>query len=298
VNAGSYAVVATVSDPNYSGSTSGSLQVAKASASVTLSGLSHTYDGSSKSATASTTPADLTVDLTYDGSTTSPTNAGTYAVVGTINDTNYSGSASGSLEISTATATVQISNLSQIYDGSSKPVTVATTPSGLSVSVTYDGSATIPSAVGTYTVSATVTDSNYQGSASGTLSITDPPTATFASTFGGATPTSDGDGDGVPALVEYALGGGTNGNDQSLLPVATLAGSTLSMSAVVRTNDTNLLIYPEATLDLGSSTNWTSSGFTTNTSTSGVPDGFARKTYEFNANTNRRAFLKLTIQQQ
>jgi hypothetical protein len=218
--------------------------------------------------------------------------------VGTINDTNYSGSASGSLEISKATATVQISSLSQIYDGSSKPVTVTTTPSGLSVSVTYDGSATIPSALGTYAVSATVTDSNYQGSASGTLSITDPPTATFASTFGGATPTSDGDGDGVPALVEYALGGGTNGNDQSLLPVATLAGSTLSMSAVVRTNDTNLLIYPEATLDLGSSTNWTSSGFTTNTSNqTNVPIGFQRREYQFNASTNPRAFLKLTIEQ-
>ena len=297
VNAGSYAVVATVSDPNYSGSTSGSLQVAKASASVTLSGLSHTYDGSSKPASASTTPAGLTVNLTYDGFATSPTNAGTYAVVGTINESNYSGSSSGTLEIFKASAMVQISNLSQVYDGSSKPVTVVTSPSGLSVSVTYDGSATVPSAVGAYAVDATVTDSNYQGSASGTLAITDPPTPTFASTFGSSTPTSDSDGDGVPALVEYALGGGTNGNDQSLLPVATLSGSSLSMSAVIRTNDTNLLIYPEVTLDLGSSTNWTSSGFTTNSSTSGVPDGFARKTYEFNASTNRRAFLKLTIQQ-
>jgi hypothetical protein len=297
VNAGTYAVVATVNDSNYSGFASGSLQVGKASASVTLSGLSHPYDGSSKSATASTTPSVLTVDLTYDGSASSPTNAGTYAVVGTINDANYSGSASGTLEISKATATVQISNLSQIYDGSSKPVTVTTTPSGLSVSVTYDGSAAVPSAVGTYAVAATINESNYQGSATGTLSITDPPAPTFASSFGSAAPTSDSDGDGIPALVEYALGGATNGNDQSLLPVATLTGSTLSMSAVVRTNDTNLLIYPEATLDLGSSPNWTTSGFTTNTSTNGVPDGFAQRTYEFNANTNRRAFLKLTIEQ-
>ncbi len=297
-NAGTYNVVATVTDPNYEGSATNTLTITKSSATITLGNLSQTYDASSKSATASTTPAGLTVGLTYDGSASSPTNAGTYAVVGTINDTNYSGSASGTLEISKATATVQISNLSQIYDGSTKPVTATTTPSGLSVLVTYDRSATAPSAVGTYAVSATVTHSNYQGSASGTLSITAPPAATFASTFGGATPTSDGDGDGVPALVEYALGGGTNGNDQSLLPVATLTGSTLSMSAVVRTNDTNLLIYPEATLDLGSSTNWTTSGFTTNTSTSGVPDGFAQKTYEFNASTNRRAFLKLSIQQQ
>ena len=173
-NAGSYTVVATVNDANYAGSASGSLQVGKASASVTLSGLSHTYDGSSKSATASTTPSGLTVDLTYDGSASSPTNAGTYAVVGTINDANYSGSASDTLEISKATATVQISDLSQIYDGLPKPVTVTTTPSGLSVSLTYDGSATAPSAVGTYPLAATVTDSNYQGSATGTLSFNGP----------------------------------------------------------------------------------------------------------------------------
>jgi hypothetical protein len=297
VNAGSYAVVATVNDSNYAGSASGSLQVGKASASVTLSGLSHTYDTSAKSATTSTTPAGLTIDLTYEGSASSPLNAGTYAVVGTINDANYSGSASGTLEISKATATVQIFNLSQIYDGSSKPVTVTTTPSGLSVSLTYDGSAAVPSPVGTYAVAANVTDSNYQGSATGTLSITNPPAPTFASTFGSASLTSDSDGDGVPALVEYALGGGTNRNDQSLLPVPSVSGSNVSMSAVVRTNDTNLLIYPEAILNLGSSTNWTTSGFTTNTSTNGVPEGFAQKIYEFNASTNRRAFLKLTIEQ-
>jgi subtilisin family serine protease len=297
-NAGTYNVVATVTDSNYEGSATSTLTITKASATISLGNLIQTYDGTSRTVTATTSPTNLPVTITYNGASSAPTNAGTYAVVGTINDTNYSGSASGSLEISKATATVQISSLSQIYDGSSKPVTVTTTPSGLSVSVTYDGSATIPSALGTYAVSATVTDSNYQGSASGTLSITDPPTATFASTFGGATPTSDGDGDGVPALVEYALGGGTNGNDQSLLPVATLAGSTLSMSAVVRTNDTNLLIYPEATLDLGSSTNWTSSGFTTNTSNqTNVPIGFQRREYQFNASTNPRAFLKLTIEQ-
>jgi hypothetical protein len=71
------------------------------------------------------------------------------------------------------------------------------------------------------------------------------------------------------------------------------------MSAVVRTNDTNLLIYPEVTLNLGSSTNWTTSGFTTNTSNqTNVPTGFQRRSYQFNAGTNPRAFLKLTIEQQ
>ena len=69
------------------------------------------------------------------------------------------------------------------------------------------------------------------------------------------------------------------------------------MTAVVRTNDTNLLIYPQAAYNL-SSTNWTSSGFTTNVANqTNVPVGFQRREYLFNAGTNPRAFLKLTIQQ-
>jgi hypothetical protein len=219
-------------------------------------------------------------------------------VVSTITDNNYQGSVTNTLSVAKATATVTLGNTSQTYDGSPRSISATTTPPGLSTSITYDGSATAPVNAGTYAVEAHVTDSNYQGSATGTLSITAPPAPTFASTFGTATPTSDGDGDGIPALAEYALGGGTNGNDQNLLPVADLTGSTLSMSAVVRTNDTNLLIYPEATLDLGSSTNWTTSGFTTNTSNqTNVPTGFQRREYQFNASTNPRAFLKLTIEQ-
>ena len=70
------------------------------------------------------------------------------------------------------------------------------------------------------------------------------------------------------------------------------------MAAEVRTNDTNLLIYPLATYDLSASSNWTSSGFTTNTSNqTNVPTGFERREYQFNAGTNLRAFLKLTVEQ-
>ncbi|MDU0460260.1 MAG: MBG domain-containing protein [Geobacteraceae bacterium] len=76
-----------------------SLTVNKAAATVTLSNLSHTYDGSAKTATAITTPSGLTVSITYDGNATAPTAAGTYNVIATINDANYSGSASGTFTI-------------------------------------------------------------------------------------------------------------------------------------------------------------------------------------------------------
>lgn len=74
--------------------------------------------------------------------------------------------------VTKADATVTLSGLSQIYDGSQKAVSVSTAPSGLTVDVTYDGSSTAPTAVGNYAVSANVNEALYQGSATGTLSIT------------------------------------------------------------------------------------------------------------------------------
>lgn len=177
VNAGSYAVIATITDPNYVGSASDTLTISKAGALVILGSLHAVYDGSAHAATASTTPTGLTVSFTYDGSGTAPTNAGSYAVVGTVVDSNYVGSATGTLVIDKATAGVALTNLHQTYDGSAKPVTVATTPAGLTVTVTYDGGSTVPTDVGSYAVVATVVDANYVGSASGTLVI-DPATAT------------------------------------------------------------------------------------------------------------------------
>jgi len=143
----------------------------KLTAIVSLSNLNQVYDGNPKPATITTDPTGLTVDVTYNGSSIAPTNAGTYTVVATVNDANYQGSATGTLTIAKAAATVTLSGLTQDFDGNPKPVTVMTNPAGVSFSVTYNGSATIPSAIGNYTVAASVTDPNYTGSASGNLNI-------------------------------------------------------------------------------------------------------------------------------
>ena len=76
-----------------------------------------------------------------------------------------------SLTVNPIAATVNLGNLLQIYNGSPKPVTVTTTPSGFAYSVTYDGLPTVPTNAGTYAVVATVTEPNYTGSASGSLTI-------------------------------------------------------------------------------------------------------------------------------
>lgn len=143
----------------------------KLTAVVSISNLSQVYDGTPKSATVTTDPAGLAVDVTYNGSPTVPTNAGTYTVVATVNDPGYQGSKTATLTITQAAATVALASLTQDFDGNPKPVSVTTSPAGLSVAVTYNGSATVPSAVGNYTVLASVTDPNYIGSASGNLNI-------------------------------------------------------------------------------------------------------------------------------
>jgi rhamnogalacturonan endolyase len=205
-NAGSYAVVATVNDANYTGSASGTLTIAPAPAGVTLGNLAQTYTGTPRPVTVGTDPAGLGVTLAYNGSATAPTNVGSYAVVATVSDPNYVGSASATLVISQASATVVLDHLVQAYDGTPKTVGVTTTPTGLTVTVTYDGGATPPTYPGSYAVVATINDANYQGSASGTLVIT------------------------TTAIVRHAptLNGGIEGSLQVMLPEnITLNGSAL-----------------------------------------------------------------------
>ena len=179
--AGTYPVVATINDLNYQGSATGTLIISKAAATVTLGNLAQTYTGSPLSATATTTPIGLAVNITYNGSPTPPTAAGTYPVVATINDLNYQGSATGTMTINKAAATVTLTGLTQTYTGSPLSATATTTPIGLAVNITYNGSPTPPTAAGTYPVVGTINDLNYQGSATGTMTINKAtPTVTWA----------------------------------------------------------------------------------------------------------------------
>src|SRR5207249_8343446 len=163
-NAGSYAVVASLNNGNYTASATGTLTINKATATITLSNLAQGYDGSPKQATATTSPAGLSgVLITYDGSATAPTNIGSYAVVASLNNANYTATnATGTLTINNGTATLTLSNLTQTYDGLPKPATATTSPAGLSgVSITYDGSATAPTNAASYAVVASLTNANY-----------------------------------------------------------------------------------------------------------------------------------------
>lgn len=74
-------------------------------------------------------------------------------------------------DITPALATVSLTGLAQVYDGTARSATVTTVPGSLTTSVTYAGSNTVPTAAGSYGITATVVDVNYTGSESGTLVI-------------------------------------------------------------------------------------------------------------------------------
>ncbi len=70
-----------------------------------------------------------------------------------------------------ATAIVSLGNLNQTYTGLPLSATATTTPANLTVNITYNGLTAAPTAAGTYTVVGTISDPNYQGTATGTLTI-------------------------------------------------------------------------------------------------------------------------------
>jgi hypothetical protein len=115
------------------------------------------------------------VTYTYNGSATAPTTAGNYAVVATIGDTNYTGSATGTLVISKATPTVTTVPLaSAIAYGQTL---ASSTLSGGVGSVPGTFAFTVPStAPATGTVSQgytfTPTDSTNYNAVTGTVSVT------------------------------------------------------------------------------------------------------------------------------
>jgi pectate lyase/pectin methylesterase-like acyl-CoA thioesterase len=98
-NAGSYAVVATVSDVDYYGGAAGTLIIEPAPATLALGDLEQPYDGTARTVGVTSDPAGLAIIVTYDGSTTPPTYPGSYEVVATTDEDNYLGIASGTLKI-------------------------------------------------------------------------------------------------------------------------------------------------------------------------------------------------------
>jgi hypothetical protein len=114
-----------------------------------------------------------------------------------------------SFTVAPAAAVVTLGGLTATYDGAAHAATVSTAPPGLPVSVTYNGSPTPPTAAGAYAVVAAVTDPNYLGTGTGTLTIAAAST-TVGLTASDAAPLAGVDGLTLTAAVGVvAPGAGT-----------------------------------------------------------------------------------------
>ena len=162
-NAGSYAVVATITTPGYSGAASGTLVITKASATVTIGDTTQAWDGTPRAVSVVTVPAGLTVDVSYDGSASAPSAVGSYAVLASVNETNYSGSAAATLIITSGAASTLAANGATTFTGTAGQALAAPLPS---VKVTDAGGNPVAGVAITFSA----------GAGSGTLSGASPTT--------------------------------------------------------------------------------------------------------------------------
>jgi len=151
------------------------------------------------------------------------------------NTTNTNGNTTRevSLTVNPIPATFNFSDLLQTYNGSPRPATVATTPPGLAHTVTYNGSATAPTIGGTYNVVATITQPNYSGSGSASLTIDKAPQGI---TFDELAPVTDAQT--TFALTATASSGLTVSYTSSNPAVATVSGSTVTIVGLGSTDIT------------------------------------------------------------
>ena len=150
---------------------------------------------------------------------------------------------------------------------------------------------------GQTTITLTVSDGTLLSSDSFILKVS----PSFASLFAGQGASSDDDGDGVLALVEYGLGGSATTSDSDKLPRASVLqdpvlGESLAMMVVERVNDPSLRIFPETSAEVSFLILGSTPTRSVSTDQGGVPPGFARVTYSVPIDGKSKQFLRLRFQ--
>jgi len=153
-------------------------------ATVTISGLSKTYNGSSQIPTTTVSPSGLAVQLIYSGTAASlsaPVSAGSYVVTASVIDNFYYGIASGVMTISKLSQSITFASIPTKSAGSGPFSVAPSSTSNLTVTLsssntavaTVSGFSISPITGGTTTISATQAgDVNYLAAATVTQVLT------------------------------------------------------------------------------------------------------------------------------
>jgi hypothetical protein len=117
-----------------------------------------TYTGSSIPAVLSCSSGGSVSNVLYSGNAAVPSAAGTYAITADCSaNGSYSaltGASAGNFVISPGTPTLSVTNSPQTYTGSSIPAVLSCSSGGSVSNVLYSGNAAVPSAAGTYAITA------------------------------------------------------------------------------------------------------------------------------------------------
>lgn len=118
---------------------------------------------------------------------------------------------------------------------------------------------------------------------------------TFQTVFPQQEPSNDSDRDGIPAFIEYAIGGSSTTADGKLLPQAKFVGQTPCFTATVRHDDPSLRITPQFATSLNGPWESLDSGVA-DSDQAGVPQGFQRKRFSLPGPSSDRVFFRLRVE--
>jgi len=278
------------------------LRVNKAKASISATGGVLYYNGLPQTATLVTSPSGLSTIVTYNGSPNAPTQVGEYTVQATILDSNYEGSLDYNSTLSTSALltilkqpnVVTFSLATSVTSGSSLLLQASSISGGIINYEIVSGPGTLrgqvltpTSSSGEIVIRATSEETDMFSSASSNQTITIMPPVSGISNWLLGQPTNSAN------VGKYAIGGATNVNATSEVPVFSVDANRLSLSAVVRTNDTNLAVFGEAGSSL---TNWNTNVVSRSIATnqSNIPAGCQRQVFSVDrTNSPSRQFLRL-----
>jgi hypothetical protein len=193
--------------------------------------------------------------------------------------------------------------------GTSRPLTGAAS-SGLTVSyttsnpfvATVSGSTLTLVGAGTATITAVQNgNDNFAAATSVARQISVSSSGvSFGDLFPGQQPGDDLDGDGIPALLEYGLGGTTNYDSNGILPEMGLGDGKFTLTALIRTNDSLLANRAVWKTDLAAPGDWQTSNVTwsRHSNQDGVDEGFERRVFSINEGTNPAMFMRLQFELQ
>ena len=156
----STANINTITMPAHAHSASVNYTLIKGTPTLSVTNSPVIFNGTPQAATVTGSVAGTVSNIKYNGVATVPTNAGTYTVTANFvpNDptayNSLTNAVAGSFSINKATPTLSVTNSPVVFNATPQAAIVTGSVVGTVGNIKYNGSATVPTAIGTYAITA------------------------------------------------------------------------------------------------------------------------------------------------